>query len=78
MKNYINKIQNTKTRVAELKKCLEFLRKKDQEATIEIKDQTAQRRDSKSTTKQNNELYTDSVNINDTLTLSTKSLRLWN
>ena len=67
--SYINEINNTKTRVAELEKRLQILRKlvKDQEATIDFKNQTAQRRDSKNTGKVNNELQTDPKNINGTL-----------
>ena len=64
----INELHDSKTRVAELENRLEILRKlvKDQEATIEIKNQTAQRRDSKNT-KENSESQIYSGNINDTL-----------
>ena len=67
--NCINELHNTKTRVAELEKRLGNIRKlvKDQEATIELKNQTTQRRESKNTTKESNELHTDFANINDTL-----------
>ena len=67
--NCINELHNTETRVAELEKRLGILRKlvKDQEATIELNNQTTQRRESKNTTKESNELHTHFANINDTL-----------